>query len=88
MHKLLYAVEMLADIIVEKEGAFGMIFGELEFEARWKVNNAKAYCRNRAIDNTHPRGLPNVTVDEVAEALLVMREYFKDELNVKDEADD
>lgn len=76
--KLTYAITLLADIIIEKEGAFGMRFGSLDFEARWKADNDTAYCRKSG---------PNWTEDEAAEALLSMREYFKEELGVQDECE-
>lgn len=75
MNNLLYAVEMLADIIIEKEGAFGMTFGNMEFEARYKCDNTIAYCRN----------MKQFTTEEAVCALLAMREYFKESLGVEDE---
>lgn len=74
-HKILHAVEMLADVIIEKEGAFGMIFGVLEFEARGKTNNDFAYCRN----------ISRVDEETLIDALLSMRGYFMEKLGVKDE---
>lgn len=85
MTELLYAVEMLADIIIEKEDAFGMTFGQLEFEARDKCGNTIAYCRNRNADPEYKSGLKQLTIEEASNSILAMREYFKDKLNIRDE---
>ena len=36
---------LIIDAIIEKEGAFGMVFAGHEFEARYKCNNECAYER-------------------------------------------
>jgi hypothetical protein len=88
MQIILDAVELLADIIIEKEGAFGMKFGELEFEARWKADNPVAYCRNRNFSLWNKTsGLPTPSDTEIGNALSEMREYFRDKLEVKDEVE-
>ena len=75
--ELAYAMEMLADVIIEKEGACGMSFGRLEFEARWKCNNNIAYCRNRTT-GTHKGGLPQLTLGGNCRSFIGYARVFPD----------
>jgi hypothetical protein len=69
-------ITLLADVIIEHEGAFGMNFGDLEFEARWKCDNEYAYCK---------KSEGKWTNEEAVSALEGIRGYLKEKLNVKDE---
>lgn len=68
------AITNIVDVIIEHEGAFGMNFGDIGFEARWKCNNSRAYARRT-----------NWTEEDGQKVLEDIRVYLMDELNVKDD---
>lgn len=45
LQKLRDKILLIIDAIIEKEGAFGMVFANHEFEARYKCGNECAYER-------------------------------------------
>lgn len=75
--QLYYSIVRLVDVVIEHEGAFGMKFGPVDFEARGKCGNSIAYPRfpHEAI----------WTPEIAAEVVENVREYLKEKLNVKDE---
>lgn len=50
MQGLIEQIIKIVDQIIEEEAAFGMVFGGIAFEARYKVNNSCCYPRQQIQD--------------------------------------
>jgi hypothetical protein len=73
-----YSITRLVDIIIENESAFGMKFGNIDFEARWKCGNEIAYPK-------WPKSEKNWTEEDAVSILEHIREYLMEKFGVEDD---
>ena len=67
LQELRNKILLIIDAIIEKEGAFGMVFKGHEFEGRYKCGNDFAYQRNEPFEKW--------TFEQCLELLDAVKEY-------------